>query len=74
METTMNTNAYIGGIAVLPCAASAAATLEVRGAAAREASVRIAATRSWDDATSGMKRTAFAPTHPQGSPAWSPPL
>ena len=73
METTINTSVY-GGITVLPCAASAAATLEVRGAAVREASVARAAIRTWDDATTGMKRAGFAPNHAQGSPAWSPPL
>ena len=69
-----------GDVSVLPCAASAAQALEARGAAAREVSaVAVAtrttgATRTWDDAINGMKRAAFAPTHIQGSPAWSPPL
>lgn len=63
------------GTSVLPCAASVATTLEVRGAAAREVSaLATRATGTWDDAINGMKRAGFAPTHTQGSPAWSPPL
>jgi len=74
METMINARAY-RGIAVLPhAAACAAATLEVRGAAARGLFASAAAIRTWDDATTGMKRTAFVPTHVNGSTAWSPPL
>ncbi|GAB4011820.1 hypothetical protein [Nocardioides ultimimeridianus] len=73
METMTNISAYADGIAVVPCAASAIATLEVRGAAARELTGAVTANR-WFDATRGMKRDGFAPAHTQGSPAWSPPL
>lgn len=74
METMTNISAYADGIAVVPCAASAVATLEVRGAAVREVTGAATANRTWIDATRGMKRTGFAPAHTQGSPAWSPPL
>lgn len=72
MENLMNRDGYA---AMLPCATSASATLEVRGAAARVLDdVRTAAiARTWV-ATNGVKRAAFAPTHAQGSPAWSPTL
>ena len=73
METMTNTSVYVDGNTVIPCAAFAAATLEVRGAAARELSVATTPVRAWDDATRGMKG-AFAPAHTQGSHTWSPPL
>ena len=67
MENVMNIDTGL-------CAVSAAATLEVRGAATREATVAATAIRAWDDATRGMKPAGFAPAHTQGSLAWSPPL
>ena len=73
METIMNTSVHADGIAVVPCAISAVATLEVRGAAARDLTGAVTANR-WFDATRGAKRTGFAPAPTQGSPAWSPPL
>ncbi|MCL2540961.1 MAG: hypothetical protein FWE71_00705 [Nocardioidaceae bacterium] len=67
----MTSTSVHGGITVLPCAASA--TLVVRPAAARELSVARVAIGTWD-ATTGMKRAAFARNHVEGSLAWSPSL
>ncbi|WP_460852974.1 hypothetical protein [Nocardioides montaniterrae] len=73
MENTFDS--YVnGGIAVLPCAASAAATLEVRVGAVREVPAAAVAARPWAVAFTGMKRAAIATAHTQGSLAWSPPL
>lgn len=49
----------------LPCAISASATLEARGAAV--------VTRAWNGMADGVKRAGFALTH-VGTPAWSPTL